>query len=87
MHDCAGAHGAGLKGDVQRTARKAVVTERFSRAAQGHDFGMSCGIMPENGLIEAPANDDAIGRDHQGTDGYLATAACLVGKFDGGLHE
>jgi PAS domain S-box-containing protein len=87
MHDCASAHGTRLKGDVQSTVRKSIISHPLGGVAQGHHFGMGGRIMAQDGLIEASADDNAVSRNDESANGYFAAASGLMREGNGSPHE
>ncbi len=69
--DRPGALGAGLKRDVQGTARKPVRSGRSERLAKCQSFRMSSGVMTMFDLIVRPGKHYPITNDH-GADRHFA---------------
>ena len=56
LNDSAGAHGAGLKGDVEDSVGEAVVAEKARGFANHDDLGVSGGIIIADGAIAGTRN-------------------------------
>ena len=80
-----GAHLAGLKGDVQRTALQPPVADLSVGLAYGRDLRVG-----QRGVVRIPpvisAADDPAVRDNDGADGDLADEECLFGLLQRGFH-
>lgn len=68
MNHCAGAHGAGLKRDVELAVSQAIIAERLCRGAQGDDLGMSGWVEIAQDSVLSARDDFAVVNDY-GSDG------------------
>jgi len=86
MHYRAATHHTRLQRDEQCAPGKTIVSDPGRSVTQGHDFGMSGGIMASNRLIETPPHHLAVTHD-DGPDGHFITSsghACLLQRL---VHE
>jgi len=81
----AGTHDAGLEGDIQRGIQQAVVLQHQPTLAQGHDFGVSGGIVTANRAVPAFANHLIIVYQH-GANGHFALFPGASGKLECVVH-
>jgi hypothetical protein len=86
LDDRAGAHGAGLEGDIESGVGKAVVAEDSRGFAQDDDFGMSGGIIVANGAI-AGAGEVGIIVNQHGTNGDFASVGGKASLVQSKPHE
>ena len=86
LNHSAGAHRAGLNGDVQGGVEEPVVAEAEGRFAEGDDFGVGCGVGIGDGAIAGVGDDVAAGHD-DGADGDFAARGGVAGFVESGLHE
>lgn len=85
VDDGSGAHGAGLKGDVERASTKPIIPQFTSGFAQGDDLGVAAGIVCGGDLIPSAADDAAIADDH-GSYGDFASYFGPMGQAERLLH-
>ena len=71
LNDCAGTHGAGFNGDIQRGSEDAVISYRVGRRAQRQDFRVRRGIAGRNRAI-ARAGQDGFSESNDRTHRHLA---------------
>jgi len=86
--DRACAHRAGFQGHVQRQAGQAIIVTRGRGSAQGHDLGMSGGIVPGHRAV-GPHRDDLSRRlvDHDSAHGNLTGCCRRLRKVERHAHE
>jgi hypothetical protein len=82
----AGAHAAGLDGNVQSRGGETVVADHASSLAEHRHFGVRRGVTVADGAITGTRDDFRI-LDQDGTDGNLAGCPSQTGFFDGVAHE
>jgi len=85
VHHRTGAHGAGFDCNKQIAVHQSMVTRRRTRVAQGHDLGMSGGIVVGDVAIPSAADDAAIAHDH-GSDRNLSGFQRALGGAQGFFH-
>jgi len=71
LDDGAGAHAAGLDGDVERGVGEAVVAEQAGGFANDYHFRVCRGVTIANGAVAGTGEDFAV-TDEDGADGDLA---------------
>jgi hypothetical protein len=81
----AGAHAAGLDGDVESGIGKAVVAEEAGGFAQDDDFGVGGGVVVADGAIAGVSEDFAV-VDKDGADGDFARGRSGAGFGEGFVH-
>ena len=86
LNDCAGAHAAGLDGDVQRDVRKAVVAEESCSFTKYDDFGVGGWIIVTDGAVAGVGENLSV-MDEHGADGYFTGASGSTGFSECFLHE
>jgi hypothetical protein len=64
-------HRAWLDRDVNRDAVQSIISERFGRGAQGHDFRMSARITIGDGAVPR-ARQELVAEHDNATDGHFA---------------
>ena len=86
VEDGAGAHGAGLKGDVEGAAfGQAIVGERSGGVAESDDLGVGSGIVVAQNAVLA-AGDDLAVEGEDGADGDFAVTLGGAGFGDAGVE-
>jgi hypothetical protein len=86
LDDGAGAHAAGLDGDVERGISEAIVAEKAGGFAKGNHFRMGCGVIVADGAIASTSEDLAF-VDEQGADGDFTGFGRRTRFGQGFLHE
>ncbi len=86
LDDGAGAHAAGLDGDVERSICKAVVAEKAGGFAKNNNLGVSAGVAVPNGAVVRTGKDLA-NVDEHGTDGDFADCGSGARFSERFLHE
>jgi len=86
LNDGAGAHAAGLDGDVKGGVGEAVVAEEASGLAEDDDFGVGGGVTIAGGAVAGTGEDLAV-VDKDSADGDFAGCRCGAGFGQGFLHE
>jgi len=86
LDDGAGAHAAGLDGDVKSGAGEAIVAEKAGGFAKGDDFGMGGGVIVANGTVVRTRQNLAITDEHS-ADGDFAGLGSGASFCKGFLHE
>ena len=86
LNDGAGAHGAGLEGDVESGAGEAIVVEETRGFADDDDFGVRGGVIVANGAI-AGARQDFILVNKESPDGDLPGLGGSLRFGERELHE
>jgi hypothetical protein len=86
LDDGAGAHAAGLDGDVERGVGETVVAEKTRGLAQGNDFGVGGGVAIADGAVPA-TGEDLAGADEYGADWDFAGFGCGARLNERFLHE
>jgi hypothetical protein len=71
LDDGAGAHAAGLDGDVERGISEAIVAEKAGGFAKGNHFRMGCGVIVADGAIAGTGQNLAVVDEH-GANGDFA---------------
>jgi len=71
LNDRAGAHAAGLDGDVKRRVREAIVAEEACGFTKDDDFGVGGWIVVADGAV-AGASDHFSVVNQDGSDGHFA---------------
>lgn len=85
VDDGAGAHHARLQGDVEGGVVEAVVLEGGGGTAEEVDFGVSGGVVGENGRVVGAGDDFAV-QDEYGADGDFTGSLCFAGLGEGFTH-
>jgi hypothetical protein len=83
LDDGAGAHGAGLEGDIESGVNKAVVAENACGFAQDDDFSVRGGIIVANGAIAGAREVRIIVNQHSADGdftGHGGSASLLQSK-------
>jgi hypothetical protein len=86
MDHGSGTHCAGLKLDVKRAAREAIVAKRRGRCAQSDNFGVGRGVNVAQDAILA-AGDNCALVDDDSADGNFAGFASKTSFGQRGLHR
>lgn len=85
LDDRTGTHGAGLEGDVENGASKAMVAEEARGFPKDDDFGVRGRIVIANRAI-ARAHENGIVVDEYGADGDFAGVGRGAGFVESKLH-
>ena len=86
VHNGTNAHHTRLDGDVERQARKSVVSELSSRFAHRDELGMGRGVYRVNRLVEAGGNDLLVAC-HHGTDRNFTQVKRVSRLIQGESHH
>ncbi len=86
LDDGAGAHAAGLDGDVERRVGKPIISEQAGSFAKDDDFGVGGGVIITDGAIAGTGKDLVI-VDDDGANWNLACGSRGQGFTEGFLHE
>jgi hypothetical protein len=85
LDDSAGAHAAGLDGDVERGVGESVVAEKAGCLAQDNYFRMGSGVAIADGAI-AGTSEDLAAMDEHGADRDFASFGSGARFSQGFLH-
>jgi hypothetical protein len=86
LDDGAGAHAAGLDGDVERGIGKAIVSEKARGFAKDDDFGVGGGVVVTNGAVAGTGEDSIVVYEHCADRNFTGIGGSTgFGKSE--LHE
>jgi len=80
-----GAHGAGLKRDIERAAEETIVTECGRCFAHGDDLGVGCWVCVAQDAVLASSDDCSV-MNHDGANGDFAGRLGEASLRERGLH-
>ena len=86
LNDRAGAHAAGLNGDVERRVREAIVAEEAGGFTKHDDFGVGGRIVVADGAIAGTRENLSV-VNQDGSDGHFASEGRGAGFRECFLHE
>jgi hypothetical protein len=86
LDDGAGAHAAGLDGDVEGSIRKAVIAKEAGGFAENDDFGMGGGVTIADRAVAGTGENLAV-MDQDSAYGDFAGSSCRAGLGERFLHE
>jgi hypothetical protein len=88
LNDRAGAHAAGLDGDVERCSCEAVISEGARGFAQDDDLGVRRRIAIADGAVCSARHDGAVGVAHKyGAYRHFTGSRCAARFFERDSHE
>ena len=79
MHQGAGAHGTGFKGDVEGGPGETVVPDTLASITQGADLGMGTGVMGGDGAVPTLTQNLSL-PDEDGPHWHLAHGRCPLSQ-------
>jgi hypothetical protein len=86
LDDGAGAHAAGLDGDVERGVGETVVGEPSGGFAKDDDFGVGGGVVVTNGAVAGTCEDSIVVNEH-GADRNFTGISRSTSFGESELHE